>query len=246
MPDAFSVNQLRKWSRCQKQYAFQYVQKLLWPSDPSNFRLGKSVHQLLDYDSRTLPISGMLAATDADIRLAWQALKESRWAALPVIASEWDFSLEVGGRWIYGRIDRIVQDGDSMHILDWKTGTGIPMDVRSDWQTRIYLYAVYAARRDLDLPSRPDTLAFTYVQAKGRAVSEITVPYSQAMHEETEALLIATLDAMTQATSYALPAACPDRFCPYDPICGIKDTQSAEPAPVDASEEPDDLAVLLD
>lgn len=229
MPESYSVNQLKTWNKCPKKYEFDYVRKLLWPSNPKNFRLGKGVHQLLDYDSRDLPMEPILRDTDVDIRQVWQTLKQSRWTQLPIIASEWGFSLEMDGGWIYGRIDRIVRYHETVHILDWKTGTGIPLAPESDWQTVVYLYAVYAAQKELGLSILAEQLAFTYVQVKGQAIKEVTVNYSEDFHQNTKQRLSHTLNTLKATRHFALPKVCPDRFCPYSNICGIKTEESARP-----------------
>lgn len=225
MPESYSVNQLKTWSKCQKKYELDHVRRLMWPSNPKNFRLGKSVHQLLDYESRGLDVQSMLEATDSDIRVAWQVLQQSKWVRLPVIASEWGFSLAFQQKWIYGRIDRIACEGERIHILDWKTGTGIPLAVEEDWQTVIYLYAVYEARRDLGLSVAPEALAFTYVQVKNGGIQEKQIPYSLEFHQRTTRQLAKTFQAIETASVYRLPKTCPDRFCPYEGICGIRKTE---------------------
>jgi CRISPR/Cas system-associated exonuclease Cas4 (RecB family) len=221
MPESYSVNQLKTWSKCNKKYELDSVRRLQWPSNPKNFRLGKGVHQLLDYESRSLPLKPILDCSDTDIVLVWEHLHDSRWAQLPILASEWGFSLEVGGSWIYGRIDRIVKDGDIIKILDWKTGTGIPIAPKEDWQ-RVYLYAVFEAQPDLGLSIQPEQLNFTYVQVKGQAIQEVEIPYTQAMHQETAQRLISTIRTIENTEVYTLPPACPDRYCPYRKICGIE------------------------
>lgn len=221
MPESYSVNQLKTWCKCRKKYELDYVRKLQWPANPKNFRLGKGVHQLLDYTARNLPVEPIVKDADSDIVEVWQFLQRSHWARLPVLASEWGFSLEVDGNWIYGRIDRIVQDGETIRILDWKTGTSAPREPETDWQTLIYLYVAYEARRDLGVDVTPEQLQFTYVQVKNGALSTVDVPYSVAMHEATRQRLAETLQAIQMATVYTLPVQCPDRFCPYYNICGI-------------------------
>ena len=218
---SFSVDQLKTWTKCQKRYELHYARKLSWPSNPRNFRLGMAVHQLLDFHSRNLPLDPLLTHTDSDIREAWQSLVASRWPSLPVVASEWGFSLEIEGDWIYGRVDRIAQDGDQIHILDWKTGTGIPLSPETDWQTLVYLYAVYEARHDMGLAFTPEQLSFVYVQVKRNAIREARIPYSQALHENTAVRLTQALRRIKATQEFMLPDKCPDRYCAYGNICGI-------------------------
>lgn len=222
----FSVNQLKTFSKCQKRYEFDYIKKLAWPSSPSNFRLGKGVHGLLDYQAKGFPLDPILKDLDADILLAWKVLQTSRWAQLPTLQSEWGFSLglpsEPETTWFYGRIDRIAQDTNNLAIIDWKTGTSIPFAPDEDWQTRLYLYAVYEARSELGFPNlQPEQLQFVYIQAKGETLKEVVIAYSQEKHTETAERLRKSILQIQTTQTYALPAACPDKFCPYFSICGI-------------------------
>lgn len=231
MPESYSVNQFKTWSKCQKKYEFDYVRKLYWPANPKNFRVGKGVHQLLDYESRHLPLESILHTTDTDIRQIWEILHRSSWANLPVLASEWGFSLEIHRAWIYGRVDRIARYGEDIHILDWKTGTGIPFSPETDWQTRIYLLAVYQAQRNLGLNLPWERFVFTYVQVKrDLSLDTVQIPYSKAMHDQTVEQLTFTLHAIQDIKHYRLPPACPDRYCPYRNICGIEALNTEETA----------------
>jgi PD-(D/E)XK nuclease superfamily len=228
MPESYSVNQLKTWEKCRKKYEFDYERQLMWPSNPKNFRLGKGVHQLLDYESRGLSLEPILSSVDSDIEQAWRLLSQCPWATLPVIASEWGFSLAIEQNWLYGRIDRIVRDGETIRILDWKTGTGVPAIPATDWQTVIYLYAVYEARRDLGLSITPEQLVFTYVQVKGTALKEISVSYNTEFHQEVGQRLSETLKQIRLTKHFPLPSACPDHFCPYSNICGIRDVDGED------------------
>lgn len=248
MPLSFSVNHLKTWQHCTRKFELALVRKLQWPSDPKNFRLGKGVHQLLDFQAKELPLDQIIAAADLDIVLLWKGLDQSKWGRQPVIASEWGFSLCVPPPpaenslsatttatdvWIYGRIDRIIEDPDmpgQWAIIDWKTGTRIPEALQEDWQTRIYLYAVTLAQGDLGLsrgaePLSPEKLSMVYVHVVNGQVEVARVPYSQAMHEETHQRLHQTFEAIETAKrtqQFPLPAQCPDKHCPYRTVCGIQ------------------------
>ncbi len=223
MPDSFSVNQLKTWEKCQKKYAYDYILKLAWPANPKNFRLGKGVHQLLDYTARQLPVAPIAAEADSDIVAAWRVLAASKWSQYPVIASEWGFSLALDGRWFYGRIDRIVQVQDKIHILDWKTGTSIPFPADEDWQTVLYLYALYESRHEFGLTALPpESFVFTYVQVNQNQVKAIQIPYNDTRHQATRTRVMDSILRITQQETYSLPPSCLDSHCPYRRICGIE------------------------
>src|SRR5438477_468072 len=56
MPERYSVHQIKTWEKCQRKYEFDHVRELSWPSDTRSFRLGRGVHQLLDYEAQNLPL----------------------------------------------------------------------------------------------------------------------------------------------------------------------------------------------
>jgi hypothetical protein len=224
-----SVNQLKNWGRCQKKYYFDSVEKLRWPSDGSNFVLGQGVHKLLDYQSRGLDCSLLLKDALPSIQKSWQTVIQSDIVHFPIVANEWGFNIPIlqsprHNAWLAGRVDRISRQDQQILVIDWKTGTGVPFEPASAWQTIVYLYAVYEARLQLGLPASlpPEQLSFVYVEVKEQ-VREIVLPYSQEQHEETRQRLRQTIEAMLDTQTFQLPRRCPDRYCPYLNICGIKD-----------------------
>jgi hypothetical protein len=236
---------LKSWSRCKRQFAYKYVNRLQWPSDARHFSLGRDVHKLLDYQARGLDCEPLLRQAPINVRRTWEKLMAHRTAQWPIVASEWAFhvpvrlpgSLENRAEWLTGRVDRIALDpaGEPTRvwIIDWKTGTGVPRQPEEDWQTRLYLFALLEVANtpsaaDLGLcrngPLQPEAMGFLYVEVKADTrtpVREVAIPYSRERHEETRRHLEETLLAMSTEEAYALPAQCPDRFCAYRPICGI-------------------------
>lgn len=231
-----SSDHFKTWSRCRRKYYYQYVKRLQWPTDQSHFRLGKSVHKLLEFQSRGLDCTALLSNADPDIQASWAALIAHPVAHLPIVASEWGFHVPIDGvrrAWLTGRVDRIARDGDTFLILDWKTGTGVPKLPEVDWQTVLYLFAVVESAAQLPLAPeavealRPEVLRFVYVEVKDGQVREVPVSYDTAQHHLNRERIVETLTEMQQANEYALPAKCPDPFCPYRAICGIEATNPA-------------------
>lgn len=236
----YAAHALKSWSRCKKQFYYQTICRLYWPSDPSGFRLGRDVHKLLDYQAREMALdcTPLVENADADVQKAWQLLTGHPSTQWPVIASEWAFNVPVFSTegtvvcWLNGRMDRIAQMPEEIEqereektgrvvIIDWKTGTAAPKLPQEDWQTRLYLYALVEARMQLGLTDlTPEQVSFLYVEVKD-TVRTLAVSYSQYDHQATKALLLATHQAISAETEYPLPDTCPDRFCPYRAICGI-------------------------
>ena len=225
-----SPDQLKNWSRCKRKYYYQTILKLNWPSDQRNFKLGQDVHKLMDYLSSDLDCTLLQPAATPDVRRCWEALTTHAIANLPIVASEWAFTVPMGEAWLVGRIDRIARDGDQILIIDWKTGTATPKNPEADWQTRVYSYAVTECYAELGLqPVSPEQLRFVYVEVKPQTgqIREVTVPYSREKHEATRALLEETVVAMANETEFVLPNTCPDRYCGYRSICGIDQVASS-------------------
>ena len=236
-----SSDAFKSWSRCRKQFYYKHVKRLQWPADIQHFRLGRDVHKLLDYQARGLDCKLMLSTAPDDVRLSWEKLMTHRIPHLPVLANEWAFHTPMtlpNGKteWLTGRIDRVARDGDSILVIDWKTGTGVPRNPEADWQTRLYLFALVEvagtpSARDLGLeiqgPLQPEQLRFVYVEVKAdrhTPVREVVLPYTREKHEATRLVLQTILSQMAREEDYPVPenGQCPDRFCVYRTICGIE------------------------
>lgn len=221
----FSVNQFKTWTKCPKKYYYDYVQKLRWPSDQSRFAFGKTIHKLFEYQARNLPFDALLQTAEPGIQTAWKTLMEHPIPHLPILGSEWAFTVPVGGHWITGRVDRLAKQGEGDNemvlILDWKTGTSIPSLPDTDWQTVIYQYAVVEAHQQLGLSALPpEQVRFVYLEIKGD-IRELMIPYGPQKHQETRQRIESVLSDIQREKTYPLPPKCPDPFCPYLNICGI-------------------------
>ncbi|MFN8614976.1 MAG: PD-(D/E)XK nuclease family protein [Vampirovibrionales bacterium] len=227
-PLKLSVNHLKTWDKCQRRFELHSLRQLQWPSDPSNFVYGQSVHTLMDYQSRQLDCQPLLNSADAKIRQAWDWLIQEETSQWPVIASEWGFTVPAPNHpllkhvVLVGRIDRISQGpDDSVVIVDWKTGTAIPKNPSTAWQTNVYLYAVYHSQKLLGLSGlTPEKLRFRYVSVN-QGIKTVDIPYDDEAHTRVCQQLTHTLVNLVTATHYSLPPQCPDRFCAYQYVCGI-------------------------
>jgi hypothetical protein len=236
-----SADGLKYWSRCKKQFYYKHVLKLRWPANIQHFSLGRDVHKLLDYQSRGLDCTPLLKNATEAVNRSWQKLLHHPIVQLPILANEWAFHVPVclpGGEqeWLTGRIDRVAQEAGKVLVIDWKTGTGIPRNPSTDWQTRLYLFAVKEVASATAMgepgfshPQKPlqaKDMQFVYVEVKADThtpIREIRLDYTEAQHEETRDTLIGIFKQMKQPEGYPLPEnrVCPDRFCVYHPICGI-------------------------
>lgn len=256
-----SSDHFKTFSKCAKKYHLQYLQRLNWPSDQRNFELGKSVHKLMEYQARRLPLEALLLAAPGDVQAVWHKLSAHPVSQWEIVASEWAFSVPVylsfswqdkeeshhthsHQYWLSGRVDRIAWQAETqtLWILDWKTGTAAPKMPESDWQTRIYLWAVIKAYKNLreglldetlkqKLPEeiQPNKVKFKYLEVSVKdpraRVQEYNVSFNKKRFEDYQLLIQQHLQSLVShacQSDFPLPQACPDMYCPYHPVCGIK------------------------
>jgi RecB family exonuclease len=225
-----SPSLLKSWSRCHKQYFYKAIQGLRWPSE-NGFVLGTTVHKLMDYQARGLTktpsFKKIMASASAQIVRHWTLLDTHPISHWPVIANEWGFQVPLKAPyWLAGRIDRVAQGPDGkIWVLDWKTGTGVPKNKESDWQTLVYCHAVVTAGKDLGYPNlTPNQVCFAYVEVRNGRVNVHEVAYTETRDAMAQRLFIQTLDELETAKKqqkYELPPHCPDKYCSFSPICGI-------------------------
>lgn len=228
---SFSSNHFKNWQRCPKKYQLDTLENLQWPTDPKGFQLGLAVHQLMDWQANNLPLEIAKQKMPADIISVFEKLNTSVWGQLTVLKSEWPFMIALENNlWVEGRIDRLAVgkiEGYTPHvwILDWKTGTAIPKDPVYDWQTQIYALAVLTLQHELGLHISPNELGFAYVQAntQSEGTEVAVVEFEDSYIQQSKTLIIKTANKMATANTFELPEQCPDAYCPYNPVCGIRE-----------------------
>jgi hypothetical protein len=223
-----SVNQLKEWDKCHAQFYYKTVLKQRWLTDERNFELGKAVHALMDLNAKGMPTEHLRIGLKATILAHFDALVEHPLAKAPVLASEYAFYLpfpvgDVSHITLTGRIDRISVYNGMLAIIDWKTGTAVPHDYATAWQTRLYSYAIWHMREALGVEASLG-MSFYYVDVRTNrqpAVKVYTVIIDAEYIAETEGLLKQVLARILAEKRFALPSACPDKYCTFSQVCGI-------------------------
>jgi hypothetical protein len=234
-PWMVTVNQLKEWDKCHAQFYYKTVLKQRWLSDERNFELGKSVHALMDLHAKGLPYEHFKVGIKANIYAHFEALIQHPIAKAPVVASEYAFYLpfpvgDVSPITLTGRIDRISLYDGSLAIIDWKTGTAVPHDYATAWQTRLYSYAIWHMRDALGVDESLE-MHFYYVDVRTNrqpAVKMYTVAIDADYIAETEGLLKQVLARILAEKRFALPSACPDKYCSFSQVCGINPETTAQ------------------
>ncbi len=234
-PWMVTVNQLKEWDKCHAQFYHKTVLKQRWLSDERNFELGKSVHALMDLHAKGLPYEHFKVGLKANIYAHFEALIQHPIAKAPVVASEYAFYLpfqvgDVSPITLTGRIDRISLYDGSLAIIDWKTGTAVPHDYATAWQTRLYSYAIWQMRNALGVDESLG-MHFYYVDVRTNrqpAVKVYTVVIDAEYIAETEGLLKQVLARILAEKRFSLPSTCPDKYCPFSQVCGINPETTAQ------------------
>lgn len=215
--DPLTHNNFKTFESCKRKYYYEYVKKLHWPSQESNYELGLSVHKLADYQAKGLETERFLSDTKKDIKELWDYLQKSEIIKYPVVESEWAFNVRIDQSqyWLQGRIDRLVQDTkrNKFIIIDFKTGQKLPYEKNVDWQAITYLYCVSLAKG-----IKPEDLEFWYYKVAEDAEYR-EIKYSNTIHKENEDKMIDIITQI-QSTKIWIPNNdCIDKFCKYKELC---------------------------
>lgn len=213
--DPLTHNNFKTYDSCKRKYYYEYIKKLHWPSEESNYELGLSVHKLADYQAKGLETKRFLTNANKDIKEIWEYLQESEIITFPVIESEWAFNVRLGKTpyWLQGRIDRLAQHKNKYLIIDFKTGQNLPYDKNVDWQAITYLYCVSLAKK-----IKPEDLEFWYYKvAEDPEYREIK--YSASLHKEYEDKMLETITQIQSNKAWAPNNNCIDKYCKYTELC---------------------------
>jgi hypothetical protein len=238
-----SVQSLRTYDDCPRQFAMKYQLNRYWPAPRpadlaesrsdrvSGTEVGNLIHRLIEVRQLGLDPEPLLAANDdriPELRRLWEAFLASGHADPAPEAEVWTeqplyFSLE--GVPFIVRFDRLVKDRDRWQILDWKTGHLDETRLRQTWQTKLYPFALVEAGHALGHgPIRPEQVMLVYwevARGKGHPIS-----YDAATHAAARREFIARAQAVKVPFGPELPD--DPRFprrsahcgrCSFDSLC---------------------------
>lgn len=218
--NSFNHDKFNTWENCRKKYYFKYLKELKWPDFSNDYKLGTSVHALINYYLKGHKIDHLLENAEDDIKQVWNVIKNHPILKNKVIATEWGFNTRVGSTnyWLNGRIDAILFDSETNKyiIADWKTGI-VPKNFDKNFQHKLYLYSFFKGQKDLGLNIRQKDLIFQYVKISDR-VDIFSIPYSQEKEKEYEEILAENISNMENCTDYFKTGSCP-KECQYKYLC---------------------------
>lgn len=219
----FISDQFETWQTCQKKYYFKYVKRLRLPENKNNFRLGKSVHALVQYYLKGHNIEHLERSIDEDIQSHWNAIKNSSILTKPLVCVEWGFNALVKGttQWLNGRIDAVFYDEELKRyiIVDWKTGQNIPKNPEDSFQCKMYLYSFYKAQKDLGLKFDYSDLCFQYIKTPDLEFIP-ALEYSAKKEAQYSEEFKHIINLIETTKNYELTTNSKDcKYCPYSVFC---------------------------
>lgn len=207
----FSPNMLKTFLDCPQKYIFKYVNKISTPQKSGWFEKGKKVHALAHYYLRGDNIEKLEPALNDDERKIWNTLKSNIYFQKQYVNSEYNLSCKIGAYWIGGRLDALMQDNDSLYILDYKTGS-IPQKPEQDFQTMVYLLCVSK------IYSNVKNLKFIYIDLKNN--QNHIVEFNDELKKLYEIAIITACDKISKLIPPEEITHSPKcDFCEYRKIC---------------------------
>lgn len=176
---------LKDWSLCKRRFALRYRVSRYWPGpqardlDPEaaeRIRTGQVFHRMVQQHALGLDVAPTLSAeaeTLPRLEQLWGMFAKSDHAMPPADSwTEAPLHFQFHGVPFMVRFDRLVKDGETWCILDWKTGKENRATLQASWQTRLYRFALVEAGHvyQQGVPVRPEAVRMVYWDVnKGRA-----------------------------------------------------------------------------
>lgn len=247
-----SAQSLRVLDQCPRKFALRYRLNRYWPAvdpgtlDASRSRktwIGDGFHRLVEAKQLGLDCQRMLEGLEADLpglSELWDRFQASEHGAIPPGVEAWTeqtLHFTLGGAPFMVRYDRLVKEGDRWTILDWKTGEVKAASLRTEWQTKLYLFALVEAGSALGKGTiSPEQVSLVYWEV-GKGIGHV-IAYDAATHEALRRELTAKAREALRPFDPELPddPAYPRRpghcpHCVFDSLCNTDRTRElpAEP-----------------
>ncbi|MFK7801733.1 MAG: PD-(D/E)XK nuclease family protein [Anaerolineae bacterium] len=205
-----SQSKLAVWQTCKRKFQLRYVEKSEWPLEPfaeestQAMEMGEMFHMLVA--QHMMLGSEFAVSTDQlgpPLNSWWLNFLET----IPTLVSirsadrfrvETSLAAPINEQFkLFGRIDLLVTNEDSIEIFDWKTGRPrSKIDLEEDWQTRIYLALLYQSRLSLGLNIAADQLSMTYWYAR-EPKNSVKIFFNEDWHKKNWDELVAVANKIS-------------------------------------------------
>jgi CRISPR/Cas system-associated exonuclease Cas4 (RecB family) len=218
MIKTFTSDHFETYTRCPKAYYFKYIKGIRFALAKDTYQLGRSIHSLVYYKLRGLPIKKIEKDLDETTSEHWHNLSDNQLLEANCVCSEWGFDIPLNNDlWLNGRIDAVFEKDGKYIIVDWKTGQSLPKDPESKYQAMIYMLAFYKAKKDLGLDFEPEDLSFVFVGTHKKG-DERKIICSKDKLVEIEQILLGMASEIEEQTDFcANKKSC--TFCDFAQIC---------------------------
>lgn len=184
---------IESYLSCARQFQLRYIARSGWPSRPfsqmerERMAIGSIFHQMVAQHIRFPSGREHDSVPPEPIEQWWQnfmdhapILSGGRVMVEKTIRFQLTEKLQ-----LLGRVDCLHLTENKIAIYDWKTGRPRrPADLKRDWQTRLYLALIFAARHELGMATlTPDRVSMTYWYAQTPQKS-VEITYDAAWHAE--------------------------------------------------------------
>jgi hypothetical protein len=255
---------------CPRRFQLRYLEHLPWPASPLDHQQslaverGRRFHRLLERHFLGLPVDA--EAFDDDVVRDWWLRFVHSNLRIPA-GKRWPehrLTIPSGHNFLNGRFDLLVlgeEDGKPFaHIFDWKTSRPqSAADLKSTWQTRLYLALVAESGRALfpeGQPLAPDRISLTYWYPR-EADQPRVLTYSKTEHQKNWSIiqeLVATIEEQGAGTEtldlneiWPLTADWSHcRSCMYQVYCGRQEAGLVLSMTEEESADLAETAVLLE
>jgi hypothetical protein len=219
----FNHDKFNTWQTCRKKFYYKYIKELELPEFHKDYELGTSLHALIDYKLRDLNTEILIQNADKEISDRWNIIKNHPIINKKVIKTEWSFNTLIPNTdcWMIGRIDAIFYDEETKKfiIADWKTGKFVPKKIDSNFQHKIYLYALYQSKKDLGIDFQPEDLNFQYFNITTEGIEITKIDFSQEKLAEYESNFVRIIKNIKTESEFQKDEICSASNCSYKHLC---------------------------
>lgn len=232
----FSQNNLQDFVDCPRRFELRHVLKQSWPairSEPvleqeKHIQRGNLFHRMVQQHQLGIPVDKITRQTNEPQLLDWwQNYLATSFAALP--GTHWpEFTLQasLNQNPFIAKLDLLIVDsGNKITIIDWKTGLKKPgrTSLHTRIQSRIYPWIVVKAGQTFQngLPVLPEQVEMNYWFSAAPNHPEI-FPYTASQFANDEKYLTQLVEQVHLASTGGFPLTDDERrcaFCNYRSLC---------------------------